>query len=48
MTRLGRKPQGSELVDTLVGSQHAKARLKAFLETLSGEFIKLNQMQTNR
>lgn len=37
MTRLGRKPQGTELVDTLVGSQHAKARLKAFLETLSGE-----------
>jgi len=37
MTRLGRKPQGTELVDAMVGSQHAKARLKAFLETLSGE-----------
>jgi len=37
MTRLGRKPQGAELVDMLVGSEHAKARLKAFLETLSGE-----------
>jgi transposase-like protein len=37
MTRLGRKPQRTELVDTLVGSQHAKSRLKAFLETLSGE-----------
>ncbi len=37
MTRLGRKPQGAELVDTLAGSQHAKSRLKAFLETLSGE-----------
>ncbi len=37
MTRLGRRPQGAELVDALVGSQHAKSRLKAFLETLSGE-----------
>lgn len=37
MTRLGRKPQGTELVDTLIGSQHAKSRLKAFLETLSGD-----------
>jgi hypothetical protein len=37
MTRLGRKPQGTELVDSLAGSQHAKTRLKAFLETLSGE-----------
>ncbi len=37
MTRLGRKPQGTELVDALAGSSHAKARLKAFLETLSGE-----------
>ena len=36
MTRLGRKPQGAELVDTMLGSQHAKLRLKAFLETLSG------------
>jgi len=37
MTRLGRKPQGAELVDSLIGSDHAKARLKTFLETLSGE-----------
>lgn len=37
MTRLGRKPQGAELVDALSGSDHAKARLKVFLETLSGE-----------
>ena len=37
MTRLGRKPRGAESVNPLVGSQHAKARLKAFLETLSGE-----------
>jgi len=37
MTRIGRKPQGAELVDALFGSERAKARLKAFLETLSGE-----------
>jgi transposase-like protein len=37
MTRLGRKPQGPELIDAMIGSQHAKIRLKAFLETLSGE-----------
>ncbi len=37
MTRLGRKPQGAVLVDPLLGSEHAKARLKAFLATLSGE-----------
>lgn len=37
MTRMGRKPQGSELVERLSGSDHAKARLKVFLETLSGE-----------
>ena len=37
MTRLGRKPQGAGLVNALVGSEHAKARLKAFLDTLSGE-----------
>jgi hypothetical protein len=37
MTRLGRKPQGAELVDTLAGSAHAKARLKLFLQTISDE-----------
>lgn len=37
MTRLGRKPQGAQLVDLLQGSEHAKSRLKTFLETLSGE-----------
>jgi hypothetical protein len=37
MTRLGRKPQGAELVEQLVGSEHAKARLKLFLQTLSDE-----------
>lgn len=37
MARLGRKPQGAELVDTLTGSAHAKARLKLFLQTLANE-----------
>lgn len=37
MTRLGRKPQGPDVVDALAGSSHAKARLKAFLKTLAGE-----------
>jgi hypothetical protein len=37
MARLGRKPQGAEVVDTLAGSAHAKARLKLFLQTLANE-----------
>lgn len=37
MTRLGRKPQGAELVDALAGSEHAKARLKLFLQTMADE-----------
>lgn len=37
MTRIGRKPQGAELVEALYGSDHAKARLKLFLQTISGE-----------
>ena len=37
MTRMGRKPQGAALVDPLYGSEHAKARLKLFLQTLAGE-----------
>jgi hypothetical protein len=37
MTRTGRKPQGAALVDRLYGSDHAKARLKLFLQTLNGE-----------
>jgi len=37
MTRRGRKPTGAKLVERLEGSQRAKARLKAILETLSGE-----------
>lgn len=36
MSRLGRKPQGAELVTPLEGSSHAKQRLKLFLQTLSG------------
>ena len=37
MTRRGRKPTGTNLVEHLEGSERAKARLKAILETLSGE-----------
>jgi hypothetical protein len=38
MSRLGRKPQGAGLVAPLAGSEHAKLRLKLFLQTLSGEY----------
>lgn len=37
MSRLGRKPQGAELVTPLAGSEHAKQRLKLFLQTLAGQ-----------
>lgn len=37
MTRIGRKPQGAALVERMLGSEHAKARLKLFLQTLAGE-----------
>jgi hypothetical protein len=37
MTRRGRKPTGTNLLEHLQGSERAKARLKAILETLSGE-----------
>jgi hypothetical protein len=37
MARRGRKPTGSNLVEHLDGSERAKARLKAILQTLSGE-----------
>jgi len=37
MTRRGRKPTGTNLLEHLEGSEHAKARLKAILETLSGQ-----------
>ena len=36
MRRLGRKPQGAGLVRPLAGSEHAKRRLRLFLQTLSG------------
>jgi len=37
MARRGRKPTGTNLLEHLEGSQRAKTRLKAILETLSGE-----------
>ena len=37
MTRRGRKPTGTNLVEGLEGSERAKARLKGILETLSGQ-----------
>jgi len=37
MARRGRKPIGVRLVESLDGSERAKTRLKAILETLSGE-----------
>jgi hypothetical protein len=37
MTRRGRKPTGTNLVESLEGSERAKARLKAIIETLSGQ-----------
>lgn len=37
MARRGRKPTGANLVEGLDGSDRAKLRLKAILETLSGQ-----------
>lgn len=37
MARRGRKPTGANLLEHLQGSERAKARLKAILETLSGQ-----------
>jgi transposase-like protein len=37
MARRGRKPTGAQLVERLDGSAHAKNRLEAILETLSGQ-----------
>jgi transposase-like protein len=37
MARRGRKPTGTSLLEHLEGSERAKARLKAILETLSGQ-----------
>jgi transposase-like protein len=37
MDRAGRKPQGCKLIDGLSADKGCKARLKAFLETMSGQ-----------
>jgi transposase-like protein len=37
MARRGRKPTGANLVEHLEGSERAKIRLKAILETVSGQ-----------
>ena len=37
MTRVGRKPQGWKLIDHLSADEDSKARLKAFLRTMSGQ-----------
>ena len=37
MARLGRKPQGYQLIDRLDGDSRYKARLKGFLDTLTGQ-----------
>jgi transposase-like protein len=37
VSRAGRKPQGWKLIDGLAGDRQCKARLKAFLQTLTGE-----------
>jgi hypothetical protein len=37
MTQLGRRPQGAALVAPLAGSEHAKRRLKLFLQTVAGK-----------
>lgn len=36
MARVGRKPQGWNLIDRLSADESCKARLKAFLETMTG------------
>jgi hypothetical protein len=37
MIRVGRKPQGADLLRPLPGSSHAKQRMHWFLQTLSGQ-----------
>ena len=37
MTRLGRKPTGPKLLDKFTASPHAQARMRAILETVSGQ-----------
>jgi hypothetical protein len=39
MARIGRPPLGSRIVDSLEGSEHAKERLRAILETVEGRQI---------
>lgn len=38
MNRVGRKPQGATLVESLTGSAHAKQRMTLFIETIKGEY----------
>ena len=37
MSRVGRKPQGWKLIERLSAEESSKARLKAFLQTMTGE-----------
>jgi hypothetical protein len=37
MTRVGRKPQGWKLIERLSAEESSKARLKAFLQTMTGQ-----------
>ena len=37
MARVGRKPQGWKLIERLSADESSKARLKAFLQTMTGE-----------
>lgn len=37
MARVGRKPQGWKLIDGLAADESCKARLRAFLETMTGQ-----------
>ena len=39
MARIGRPPLGSKIVDTLEGSEHAKERLRAILDSVEGTEI---------
>ena len=36
MVRAGRKPQGGKLIDRVSGDDSCKARVRAFLETMTG------------
>ena len=37
MSRVGRKPQGWKLIERLSGNEDCKARLKGFLQTMTGQ-----------